>query len=88
MESFNCKPRDELLDCKIFYTLLEPKALIERWREHHNRVRPHSSLGYRPPVPEALAFEALAACCPGAPGLRRASLRPPLILHSKGVELT
>ncbi len=27
--------------------------LTERWRIHFNTVRPHSSLGYRPPVPEA-----------------------------------
>jgi transposase InsO family protein len=30
-------------------------VLIERWREHYNRVRPHSALGYRPPAPEAIA---------------------------------
>ena len=27
--------------------------LIERWRRHYNTVRPHGSLGYRPPAPEA-----------------------------------
>ena len=27
--------------------------LIERWRIEHNTFRPHSSLGYRPPAPEA-----------------------------------
>ena len=63
IESFNGKLRDELLNGEIFYTLLEAKVLIERWREHYNRIRPHSSLGYRPPAPEAIAFEALAAGC-------------------------
>jgi hypothetical protein len=29
-------------------------VLIERWRQHDNRFRPHSSLGYRPPAPEAI----------------------------------
>jgi transposase InsO family protein len=53
IESFNGKLRDELLNCEIFYTLMEAKVLIERWREHYNRFRPHSSLGYRPPAPEA-----------------------------------
>jgi len=53
VESFNGKLRDELLNGEIFYTLREAKILIERWREHYNRVRPHSSLGYRPPAPEA-----------------------------------
>jgi putative transposase len=28
-------------------------VLAERWRIHYNTVRPHSSLGYRPPAPEA-----------------------------------
>ena len=34
-------------------TLLEAKVLIERWRREYNTIRPHSSLGYRPPAPEA-----------------------------------
>jgi transposase InsO family protein len=58
VESFNGKLRDELLSREIFYTLLEARVLIERWRRHYNQVRPHSSLGYRPPAPEALAVSA------------------------------
>jgi transposase InsO family protein len=54
VESFNGKLRDELLDREIFYTLQEAKVLIERWRQHYNRFRPHSALGYRPPAPEAI----------------------------------
>ena len=38
----------------MFDTLLEAKVLIERWRVRYNTVRPHSSLGYRPPAPEAI----------------------------------
>jgi transposase InsO family protein len=53
VESFNGKLRDELLNREIFYTLHEAQVLIERWRQHYNTRRPHSSLGYRPPVPEA-----------------------------------
>ena len=53
VESFNGKLRDELLNGEIFYTLKEAKVLIERWRQEFNRLRPHSSLGYRPPGPEA-----------------------------------
>lgn len=52
--SFNGKLRDELLNLEIFDTLLEAKVLIERWRQEYNRIRPHSSLGYRPPAPEAI----------------------------------
>ena len=41
-------------DTEIFYTLKEAKVLIERWRHHYNTIRPHSSLGYRPPAPETI----------------------------------
>ena len=51
-ESFNGKLRDELLNGEIFYSLAEAKVLIEAWRRHYNTIRPHSSLGYRPPTPE------------------------------------
>jgi hypothetical protein len=53
IESFNGKLQDELLEREIFDTLLEAKVLIERWRQEYNTIRPHSSLGYRPPAPEA-----------------------------------
>jgi transposase InsO family protein len=53
-ESFNGKLRDELLNCEIFHTLKEAKILIEQWRQHYNTVRPHSSLGYKPPAPETI----------------------------------
>ena len=53
VESFNGKLRDELLNREVFDTLLEAKVLIERWRRMYNTVRPHSSLGYRAPAPEA-----------------------------------
>ena len=52
-ESFNGTLRDQLLNGEIFYTLHEAKVLLERWRWHYNHVRPHSSLGYKPPAPEA-----------------------------------
>jgi putative transposase len=53
VESFIGKLRDELLNGEIFDTLLEARVVIEDWRREYNRVRPHSSLGYRPPAPEA-----------------------------------
>ena len=53
-ESFNGKLRDELLNGEIFTTLLEAQVLIENWRKEYNQFRPHSSLGYRPPAPEAI----------------------------------
>jgi len=53
VESFNGKLRDELLNREVFYNLVEAKALIEQWRKEYNQLRPHSSLGYRPPAPES-----------------------------------
>jgi putative transposase len=54
IESFNGKLRDELLNGEIFFTLREARVLIEAWRKHYNQIRPHSSLGYRPPAPEVV----------------------------------
>jgi putative transposase len=54
IESFNGKLRDELLNREIFTTLWEAKVLIESWRREYNEIRPHSSLGYRPPVPRII----------------------------------
>ena len=54
IESFNGKLRDELLNREIFTTLEEAKVLIEQWRQEYNHIRPHSSLGYQPPAPEAI----------------------------------
>jgi transposase InsO family protein len=35
-----------------FYTLREAQVIIESWRQHYNAIRPHASLGYKPPAPE------------------------------------
>jgi putative transposase len=51
-ESFNSKMRDEFLNGEIFYSIQQLRVLAERWRVHYNTIRPHSSLGYRPPAPE------------------------------------
>jgi putative transposase len=67
-ESLNSKLRDELLNGEIFTTLREAEVLIENWRKHYNAIRPHSSLNYRPPAPEAVL--------PPASGLPYAPLRP------------
>ena len=69
IESFNGKLRDELLNGEIFDTLVEAQVLIERWRKDYNTVRPHSSLGYRPPAPETIE--------PMAPGSGATPLRHP-----------
>jgi hypothetical protein len=43
---------DGLLDGKIFYSLKEALIAIESWRRHFNILKPHGSLGYKPPAPE------------------------------------
>ena len=73
-ESFNGKLRDELLNTEIFYTLKEAQVLIERWRQHYNTIRPHSSLGYRPPAPQTIlprpAVQAYATLQPAQQGMK------------------
>ena len=64
VESFNGKLQDELLAREVFDTLFEAKVLIERWRKNYNTVRPHSSLGYRPPAPESRRPCPLASATP------------------------
>jgi putative transposase len=44
--------RDELLNGEIFYTLREAQIVTESWRRHYNTIRPHASLGYKPPAPQ------------------------------------
>jgi putative transposase len=79
-ESLNSKLRDELLNGEIFTTLREAQVLIENWRRHYNAVRPHSSIGYRPPAPEAIL--------PPASGLPYAPLRPDQTLANHDRVLT
>ena len=50
-ESFNGRLRDECLNGELFYSLKEAQVIIEDWRRHYNHIRPHSSLGYKPPMP-------------------------------------
>ncbi len=77
-ESFNSKLRDELLKGEIFYTLKEAQIVIETWRRHYNTVRPHSSLGYKPPAPEVVLWPA-AKPQPAPPATAAVAPRP--IMH-------
>ena len=63
IESFNARFRDELLNSEIFYSLREAQVIVESWRRHHNTIRPHGSIGYKPPAPEVFvpAFAAWPA---------------------------
>ncbi len=74
-ESFNSKLRDELLNGEIFYSLEEAKVIIEGWRKHYNTLRPHSSLGYKPPAPEAMLWPA-AQPKPALPAIAQLAPKP------------
>ena len=82
VESFNARLRDELLDGEIFYTLREAQIVIESWRRHFNAIRPHESLGYKPPAPEVFvqAFAAWPAALrqPAPPATLPLAQRPTL----------
>jgi putative transposase len=52
-ERFNGSLRDECLNLEYFHTLKEARVIIGQWVNEYNHIRPHSSLGYRPPSPLA-----------------------------------
>jgi putative transposase len=79
IESFNARLRDELLDGEIFYSLREAAVVIESWRCHYNRVRPHASLGYRAPAPEVIVPAFAASPGPASPATPAVAARP--VMH-------
>jgi len=85
IESFNARLRDELLNGEIFYTLREAQIVIESWRRHYNAIRPHASIGYKPPAPEVFvpAFAAWPAALrrPGSAGHASATAHLKLTFH-------
>ena len=50
VESFGSRVRDEVLAVEQFDSLLEARVVTEDWRIEYNTIRPHSSLGWRPPT--------------------------------------
>jgi putative transposase len=55
VESFGSRFRDEVLGIEAFTSLLEARVVTNDWREGYNTIRPHSSLGWRPPAAFAAA---------------------------------
>ena len=66
VESFNGRLREECLNTSWFRNLFDARRQIEAWRDHYNRVRPHSALDYRTP----LEFAALRAAGQSSAGAR------------------
>ena len=54
IETVTGRVRDELLDRKRVDTLWEVPVVVERWQHTDTGIRPHSSLGYRPPAPKTI----------------------------------
>jgi len=50
VESFNGTFRDNCLNEHWFKNLNDARQIINAWRHDYNHVRPHSSLGYVPPM--------------------------------------
>lgn len=53
-ESFNARMRDEFLNGELFGNMQEAKVLLSCWVKYYNELRPHSSLGGRPPAPQTV----------------------------------
>ena len=49
--------------------LKEAQILIADWRRLYNGLRPHSSLGNRPPAPETIVWQGFALADWGPPTL-------------------
>lgn len=76
VESFIGRFRDECLNQHWFGSLAEARRVIEAWRQHYNRERPHSALGYE--APERFAHRL------GAPGLDGAPRPSPALAPALG----
>lgn len=57
IESFNSRMRDGFLNGELFGNLYEAQVLTHRWVRYYNGVRPHSSLGGRPPAPQSYSIK-------------------------------
>jgi len=57
------------LERELFFALTEAQILIEQWRTHYNRVRPHSALDKRSPGPETRVSPASVSLPPLALGV-------------------
>jgi putative transposase len=78
IESFNGKLRDELLNGEVFTTIEEARILTGWWRREYNHIRPHSSLGGRPPAPEVIAW----------PGFSLSDFAPPALTREPALALS
>jgi putative transposase len=50
VESFNGKFREYCLDLHWFASIEDARSTIKDWKNHYNHIRPHRSLGKKPPA--------------------------------------
>ena len=87
VESFHGRFRDECLNREQRWTLTEARVVIEDYREHYNRSRPHSKLGYRSPAAYAATLSpSLAPVRPAEPGLPSARDGQPAAIISTSTD--
>ena len=54
---FNGTIRNEILNANWFQTTQQAQATINCWIKEYNHIRPHQSLGMRPPIPETTTLK-------------------------------
>lgn len=69
VESFHSTLRRDHLDVEVFVNLADAQMKTAIYRRYYNEVRPHSSLGYRPPAvaAQSLEFSRATPCLPPNP---------------------
>jgi hypothetical protein len=77
IESFNGRPRDELLNETLFRSLPHARAVLEVWRRDYNEERSHSKLRWMTPRGTPAPYAATSA---GTPRFTEAP-RPPASCH-------
>ena len=82
--------KDELIElvlklqrpAKTSRTSSKPQVIIESWQRHYNTIRPHGSIGYKPPAPAvfvpAFATWPAAQSRPAPPAMLTLAPRPTL----------
>lgn len=63
-ESFHSRLRDECMNEHWFLGLGDARRIVEAWRQDYNQERPHSALGYQPPVEFAQGTNTAAMTLP------------------------
>jgi len=44
--------RDEFFNGEVVCSPKKAQIAIEQWRNYYNTIKPHPTLGYRPPLPQ------------------------------------